>query len=73
MSCQHRYIVTSHNDKGQIQCMRCGDIRADGLTLEQTEDTQREIAERIKWERAKRRGLQLPDFTPSPIEAIDRA
>ena len=65
MPCEHRYAVDQVEGKGVIKCKRCGDINRDGLHVGQTEDQLNEILERIKWERAKARGLQLPEWKPS--------
>lgn len=65
MACEHRFTVEQVDGKGAIKCRRCGDVRIDGIPVGQTEDQLNEILERIKWERAKARGLQLPEWKPS--------
>ena len=65
MNCSHRYsVIVDSSGKGVIKCSRCGDIRQDGLQVGQKEDDIAAIVDRIKWERARGRGLQLPAWGP---------
>lgn len=68
MACAHRYRVEAQDDgTGAIKCTRCGDIRTDGLSLEDTRTE--EIADRIRWERKRRESpLWLPPDISAPIK-----